>query len=201
MVKVLLVRHGNTFAPGDKVIWVGAKTDLPLVPSGKTQAEVLGKRLHELGVRPDRVLAGPLKRTVEHAQIAVPEVQANILQELREINYGRWEAKSSDEIRAAGDGELLEGWDKRSVWPEEAGWQPAENDIERAAGEVLDSCHDRLTMVVSSNGILRFFARHAANANEIKDRKVLTGAVCLMERSGDGWKIRYWNCPPDQVQF
>lgn len=201
MVKVLLVRHGNTFAPGDKVVWVGANTDLPLVPSGKVQAETLGKRLHELGVTPDKVYAGPLKRTVEHAQLAAPEVAADIVQNLREINYGRWEAKTSDEIRALGDGDLLEGWDKRSIWPADAGWQPAENDIERAAGDILATCHDRLTMVVSSNGILRFFARHAANADEIKDRKVLTGAACLMEKSADGWKIRYWNCPPDQVKF
>lgn len=201
MVKVLLVRHGNTFAPGDKIVWVGARTDLPLVPSGRTQAEILGKRLYELDVRPNRVLAGPLKRTVEHAQIAVPEIQADIMRELREIDYGRWEAKTSDEIREAGDAGMLEDWDKRSVWPADAGWQPAENDIDRAAERILASCHDRLTMIVSSNGILRFFARHAANANDIKDRKVLTGAACLMEKSAGGWKIRYWNCPPDQIQF
>ncbi len=27
---LLLARHGNTFNKGDKVVWVGAQTDLPL---------------------------------------------------------------------------------------------------------------------------------------------------------------------------
>ena len=34
MIELLLVRHGNTFAPGDRVVWVGKGQDLPLVESG-----------------------------------------------------------------------------------------------------------------------------------------------------------------------
>ena len=39
---LLLARHGNTFDKGDKVVWVGARTDLPLTAKGREQARALG---------------------------------------------------------------------------------------------------------------------------------------------------------------
>ena len=42
---LLLARHGNTFEPSDKVVWVGARTDLPLTSMGREQAAALGEGL------------------------------------------------------------------------------------------------------------------------------------------------------------
>ena len=44
-IELLLVRHGNTFSPGDRVSWVGRGEDLPLVESGRAQASALGATL------------------------------------------------------------------------------------------------------------------------------------------------------------
>lgn len=199
MVKVLLVRHGNTFAPGDKVVWVGARTDLPLVPSGVAQAETLAARLTALEIVPDVVLAGPLQRTRQHAAIAMPRRAADIRPQLREIDYGPWEAKSTEEIHAMGGKEKLEAWDKKSIWPEGAGWSPSFAEIDKTAADILAEATAPLTMVVSSNGILRFFSRHAANAAGIGNLKVGTGNACLMEKRGDQWFVEYWNLSPAEV--
>lgn len=67
---LLLARHGNTFEKSDKVVWVGARTDLPLTGKGKEQAQALAAGLQPLASRIKRVIAGPLKRTREHAEIA-----------------------------------------------------------------------------------------------------------------------------------
>ena len=45
-VELLLVRHGNTFGPGDAVTWVGAREDLPLVESGEAQARMRASAGH-----------------------------------------------------------------------------------------------------------------------------------------------------------
>lgn len=196
MVKVLLVRHGNTFAPGDKVVWVGARTDLPLVPSGIAQAETLAAKLKALNVTPDAVLAGPLQRTRQHAGIAMPHPIADIRPGLREIDYGRWEAKSTEEIGELGGAAALADWDKKFIWPEGPGWSPSKVEIDAAVRDILHGLTQPLTMIVTSNGILRFFAQVAANAPPPGALKVGTGNACLMEKSAAGWMIRGWNLSP-----
>jgi len=41
--QLFIVRHGNTFDPGDTVTRVGARTDLPLSSSGRAQADALAR--------------------------------------------------------------------------------------------------------------------------------------------------------------
>ena len=66
---LLLARHGNTFNKGDKVVWVGARTDLPLTAKGREQAQALGQALVPFAPQIKRVISGPLLRTREHAAI------------------------------------------------------------------------------------------------------------------------------------
>ncbi len=67
---LLLARHGNTFEPSDKVVWVGARTDLPLTAKGREQAAALGEGLQPMKSAIKRIVSGPLQRTREHAGIA-----------------------------------------------------------------------------------------------------------------------------------
>jgi probable phosphoglycerate mutase len=36
--RLILIRHGNTFEAGQKAVWVGARSDLPLTMAGEAQA-------------------------------------------------------------------------------------------------------------------------------------------------------------------
>ena len=70
-MKLILVRHGNTFSKGDKVVWVGARSDMPLVEKGVEQAKAVGEALKASGLEPSVIFCGPLKRTTETAQVAL----------------------------------------------------------------------------------------------------------------------------------
>jgi len=58
----VIVRHGNTFAPGETPRRIGARTDLPLTPGGEAQAQALGAHFARLGWHFKRVLVSPLER-------------------------------------------------------------------------------------------------------------------------------------------
>ena len=47
---LLLARHGNTFEKGDKVVWVGARTDIPLTAKGRDQAAALAAGLQPVSL-------------------------------------------------------------------------------------------------------------------------------------------------------
>jgi broad specificity phosphatase PhoE len=73
---LLLARHGNTFDKGDKVVWVGASTDLPLTAKGREQAQALGQALTPYAGQIKRVISGPLLRTCDAAAIICEALNA-----------------------------------------------------------------------------------------------------------------------------
>ena len=62
--RVLLVRHGQTFANIDKV-WHG-HTDTALTKEGEGQAIMLGKYFHNYLSQVDAIYASPLQRAHNH---------------------------------------------------------------------------------------------------------------------------------------
>lgn len=203
--ELILVRHGNTFAPGEKVVWCGARTDLPLVASGVQQAQILGKTLKNADVKPARILTGPLARTRQHADILVQSINTettpDITDSLCEIDYGQWEALSTEEIASLGGGDELAAWDADACWPQSPGWSPEPSLIKQRVRDILDHVAQTTqkgpALIVTSNGILRFFAAVAKNPPPPEALKVRTGAYCVLSSIGSGWQIKAWNCTPD----
>lgn len=203
--ELILVRHGNTFGPGDKVVWCGARTDLALTDAGLAQARTLAATLKTARIRPARILTGPLLRTRQHSDIIAgtldPSLIPIILELLREIDYGQWEGLSTEEITAMGGGAELAAWDAEAKWPEQPGWSPGEDQIRANAQDLL--AHVQTfetpdpTLVVTSNGILRFFARCADNPPSTQDLKVRTGHHCHMRFEKGGWRVLNWNLSPE----
>ena len=208
---LILARHGNTFEAGEAATWVGARTDLPLTAKGREQAEALGAALEPVRARIQRILAGPLKRTREHASIAARglrfEAPAEIDERLREIDYGAWEGKTSGEIAAAGAESELKAWDKRGVWPSSPGWSPSGDAIAKNAEDIAGSLAaamsaDDAALIVTSNGILRFFLKLVPGAFDAMAAdgtlKVATGNCCALACEGGAWRVAFWNRqPPD----
>ncbi len=211
---LLLARHGNTFEAGDKVVWVGARTDLPLTAKGRDQAAALALGLMPLGPRIDRVISGPLKRTREHAGIAAKGLglSAPVLidERLREIDYGLWEAKSTGEIEALGGGAELRAWNESGQWPALPQWSPSPEAI---AANIATLCaelaalreEDQAVLLVTSNGILKFFLKLVPGAfEEMASRgalKVATGHCCALAYNDQGWRLLFWNCAPHQLDL
>jgi len=206
MTGLILIRHGNTFAPGEKVVWAGARTDLPLVEKGRQQALQLSHTLAAAQFVPDRILTAPLLRTRQHADIIASHIgfSGNIetSNDLREIDYGKWEGLSTEEIHACGGQAELEAWDTNARWPQTPGWSPSAdtilNNVKTLLTQLAEDRHTDRAMLVTSNGILRFFARLLTN--QPNHLKVRTGHCCIIEHHKGRWTQSGWNLSPDTLQ-
>jgi broad specificity phosphatase PhoE len=196
---LVLCRHGNTFNPGEKVVMVGAQQDLPLTPVGKAQAAAIGQALKNHSLVPQRIITGPLRRTRECAEIISELVGVTagigIDERLTELDYGAWGGLSDHEIRQQWGDEPLERWQAEAIRPEGVTFTPGESELEREAREVLRECSafEGVTLMVTSNGRLREFARVLGSA----PNKVRTGHVCVLESLSSGdWQVLCWDCEP-----
>ena len=94
--RIALIRHGVTEANLRK--FYAGSTDLPLASEGKRQAKALSERVKAL--KPDKVLSSPLERALDTARIATSGIDLDIELDnnLREVDFGKWENKSYLEI-------------------------------------------------------------------------------------------------------
>ncbi len=127
---------------------------------------------------------------------------------LREIDYGLWEAKSSEEIQAMGGGAELDAWNKAGEWPRSPGWTPAPEAIAANVAELAGECAAGLgegdaALLVTSNGILKFFLKLVPGAfGDMAVRgslKVATGHCCALRHGPRGWEVLFWDREPGQI--
>ncbi len=153
--RIIIARHGNNFAADEPPRRIGARTDLPLVASGRAQAIVLGLHLRERGLVFDRCLSSPLLRTRETAALILDGAPCPVdtADWLVEIDHGPDEGRTEDEVRARIGAEALAAWEHDATPPPDwtvdaerrrAAWRTC---FERAVGTVL---------IVTSNGAARF---------------------------------------------
>jgi probable phosphoglycerate mutase len=213
---ILFARHGNTFGPDDKVVWVGRETDLPLVDKGWAQARALGDALIRLGFQPDRIIAASLQRTRGFAETVAATLgharPLDIDPRLNEIDYGRWAGRSSEEIAAASPEEAaaLDAWSARDAWPASAGWVTTEAELRDAirafADHVIAQANDtERLLVVSSNGVLRFLphvlgASDSARSGPARSSYVMkTGHAGLITGKPGTFQLKFWNVNPERL--
>lgn len=93
--RLYLVRHGATewSESGQHT----SRTDLPLLESGRAQAEQVGEKL--ASCRFDLVLCSPLLRARETCRLAGYGDRAQVIEDLREWDYGEYEGLTTPQIR------------------------------------------------------------------------------------------------------
>ena len=166
------------------------------------QAHLLAGSLFKAQIAPEIILAGPLQRTRITAQIVaeslqMPPSKLRIDARLTEIDYGTWEGKSTEAIIAMGAEKQLNDWNTKSIVPQNANWKPSEEKISSDIHMLLEEISQGTSLIITSNGILRFFARAASNVRTLPNLKVLPGNGCIMTYDGTVWAIKAWNLPPD----
>jgi len=92
--RISVLRHGLTEA-NEKGIYIG-KTDLPL--SDKGAAELAAKMDEFDYPAVHRVYSSPLKRCTETAEILFPYTDICVVDDLRELDLGKFENKKVDEL-------------------------------------------------------------------------------------------------------
>ncbi len=226
MRHLIIVRHGNTFRPGEIPTRVGARTDLPLVEDAR--AKGAARVLRALGHIPDKVFAAPLKRTFETAELIVEELGLDLAVQpapaFVEIDYGPDENQTEDQVRLRlgrhymeqegrnvaelpeerllqrGE-EALRLWNTQAVPPH--GWRVDTGAIVAEWKTFADGiAQGESVLLVSSNGIIRF-APHLLPEKEYEhfleqhDLKVTTGGVCVFAREQGDWRCLHWNLKPN----
>jgi broad specificity phosphatase PhoE len=182
---VILVRHGATewSVSGQHT----SRTDLPLTQDGRKNARCLPQRLaaHHFAL----VLTSPLSRARETAELAGLGDVAQVDDDLRELEYGEYEGRTTAEIR-----EERPGWD---VWtddspggetPAEAG-RRADRVIERAlaaGGDVALFGHGHMLRILGARWI-------ELDADEGGRLALSTGAVSELGFERERRVIHVWN--------
>ncbi len=214
---IICARHGNTFAPGEPPVWIGANEDLPLTAEGEAQAERLAAVLANQHSRPTIIFAGRLRRTFRYAQIVQKKLGGDArgrLVPLRdagfvEIDYGDWARKTNAEIEALGHGGALERWNTENRWPEQAHWGGSEEAVRGRIAQFLqrvrDMAHEKFepgdkVLLVNSNGVLRYLAMVALGEGARGDPrfpfKMRTGNYGVLRADGDKFAIVSWDIRP-----
>lgn len=104
--RVFLLRHGETAGQSSIRYW--GRTDVPLASRGREQALAARPLLAAAGV--SCVVTSTLARSVDAGRLAVPgDVPRLALKAFDEIDFGRWEGWTREEI-AARDPELFARW-------------------------------------------------------------------------------------------
>jgi probable phosphoglycerate mutase len=102
--RIWLVRHGET--EWTKSGQHTGRTDIPLTATGEQQGEALGRHLagHQFAL----VLTSPLGRARETCRLAGFDAAAQVSDDLLEWNYGIYEGRTTEAVRAE-----QPGW---SIW-------------------------------------------------------------------------------------
>lgn len=143
--RVLVVRHGET--EWSLSLQHTGRTDIPLTAHGELQAAALRPRLESW--HPALVLSSPLQRARRTAELAglEPEIDEGLL----EWDYGVYEGRTTDEIRAElGD----PGW---TVWNATSGLGESADDVGRRAAGVIDRV---LPLVLDGQDVALFAHAH-----------------------------------------
>lgn len=184
--RIVLLRHGETV--GQSSIRFYGATDIALSGLGADQAAAAARAI---GSPPfDLVIASPLHRAWRSALIVAPGQRVLLEPGFREIDFGRFEGLTREEI-AARDPEQSAIWEEQGL----AYDFPQGERREDFRARVLAGMHRALAHPVSSlliaahKGIVRTIAETLSDAVLEKDRPHLGGFVELT-RDGDApWKL------------
>ncbi len=206
-----LVRHGNTFGPGEPVLRVGRNEDLPLVEKGLAQAHAVAAALERMEAEPVAVYASALQRVRVSADIVVSDLGLAIVptidDRLAEVDYGSWGGLTDDAIAEHFGRDVLDAWNNDGIWPPDGHWGESEADVRgrvSAFARAVLAGHDPFedVVVISSNGTLRYFldlVTDEASMPEPAQRKMKTGYMSRLDGNAERLTVRYWNRKPDEL--
>ncbi len=152
--QLVLIRHCE--AGHERVRYVG-KTDMALTQRGRQQAEKLAKAIKKETC--SHALSSPSRRCLETAEALIKGTAITLEQDsdLREIDFGRWEGLTFQEILAR-DPELVEQWALGRMdfrFPDGETLMGFWERVCRAAERLHEAPSERV-LVVTHGGVIRF---------------------------------------------
>ena len=149
--RLLLARHAQV-DPQLAGRFLGS-TDVPLSEYGLRQTSALAQTLSLQSDAP--IVASPMCRVVQTAEAFGREFSTD--PDLREIDFGRWEGLSFDEITASESSDLIDGWsrfDPLFVFPGGESLAGFTERVGRAADRLSKMLSDTV-LVITHGGVIR----------------------------------------------
>lgn len=194
MKQLLILRHGDTFSPGETPRRIGMRTDLPLVDSGVRQAIVAGRHLAASDITIVSIMTSPLRRTMTTARLVASElpygVPVALTPSLSEIDHGPDENRPEDEVIARVGRDALHAWDQYGFVP--PGWRVDPDARLRAWRTFFAAPWQGTTLAVTSNGMARFALLAAGADDRLASLKLRTGAFGLIGFAVDANPFLIW---------
>jgi phosphoserine phosphatase len=148
MTKLILTRHGHV--DGISPERFRGRADIALTELGQAQAKAVAARI-ATAWKPSAIYTSPMKRCIATgAEIAEAcRVAAQILGDLNDLDYGRWQWRTQDEVRA--------------VWPDLlALWHGAPQLVRFPDGDSLQDLVRR-----AGDALRAVLLRHAGDAEVV----------------------------------
>lgn len=180
--RLVLIRHGET--DGRSSVRFHGSSDVPLSDEGRAQMREVAKSLATEYV--DLVVASTLRRAWESASIVSGGAPVRLESDFREIDFGRWEGLTKEEIEAS-DPVLYADWQSRAEGFEFPGGEPrAEFKARTLRGlERLKNSGATCALVVAHKGTVRTIAE-ALTGTPLDGDSVPLGAAVTLSRGADG---------------
>lgn len=184
--RAVLVRHGQTewSANGRHT----SRTDLSLTPAGEAQAKALAGALDATSF--SAVFTSPRRRALETCELLGFAERAQVCDELSEWDYGDYEGRTSEEIRAERPGWIL--------WFDGAPDGETADQVQARADRMIDRMKDAGgdVLVISHGHFLRVLAARWLGEPVAVGRLFKLGTTTL---SVLGWEhgrpaVESWNC-------
>lgn len=192
--RIVLVRHGET--EGESSIRFHGSRDVALADAGRVQmravAGALGREVF------GTVAASPLRRSWQSAWIASRGTSVSLVPEFREVDFGRWEGMTREEIQAS-DPILYEDWQKGGEGFEYPGGE-ARADFRARVLVGLDKLQAgdaRSALLVLHKGVIRVIAESLSGETLDRETPALGGIVHLTRDVDGSWFVgRHSSNPP-----
>ena len=165
---LVMVRHGVTDATTGKRFSGGLASDNPpLNDEGRSQARATGEWLSPMASTFDALVASPVRRTRETAEILAGFLDLEIIEEpaMAEMEFGSWDGLSFAEVREQWPDELS-SWlgDLDSAPHGGESFRTVEKRVLEGRDRLLETYAGRTTVVVSHVTPIKTLVAHALGA-------------------------------------
>lgn len=181
--RLVLVRHGET--DGNSSVRFHGSGDVELSPAGVEQMHAVGRALGYVPV--ERIVASPLKRAWRAAWLLSGGAPISLEDDFREIDFGRWEGMTKEEI-AASDPVLFKDWQDGAPGFEYPNGEPRAKfraRVERGLARLLEG-QATCVLLVAHKGVIRAIVEKLTGQPLPKEEPPIGGHLELV-RDGERW--------------